>query len=96
VFLVQYLAISDYNYWLKSQKRPMVRKKPNGRGDENLAAMQGGGGKSKKKSMPIDDDEYSIGTELYGELSFRKRKRCQLVIKKKGKKGSLKSSGTKE
>ncbi|CAA7013498.1 unnamed protein product [Microthlaspi erraticum] len=60
----------------------MGRKKPSGRGgdDEQPAA------KSKKKSVQIDDDEYSIATEL-SEESKPEEEKIVITGKKKGKKG---------
>ncbi|KAH8510078.1 hypothetical protein H0E87_007852 [Populus deltoides] len=48
----------------------MDRKKPSSRDDENAAV--GGGGRSKKKGLVIDNDEYSIGTELLGDTQVQK------------------------
>ncbi|WMV08402.1 hypothetical protein MTR67_001787 [Solanum verrucosum] len=36
--------------------------------EKNLAKHVGGVGKSKKKNVAIDDDEYSIGTEISAEM----------------------------
>ncbi|GLT62622.1 hypothetical protein SLA2020_352430 [Shorea laevis] len=67
----------------------MGRKKPSGRDDESLAAATQGGAKSKKKAHAIDDDEYSIGTELSEESQVQEEK-VAITEKKKGKKGSSK------
>ncbi|XP_049411241.1 eukaryotic translation initiation factor 5B-like [Solanum stenotomum] len=70
-------------------------KKKLGGGEKNLAKQVGGGGKSKKKNVAIDDDEYSIGTEISAEtqeeelapaVAFGKKK------SKKGKKGGVSTS----
>ncbi|KAL3365921.1 hypothetical protein AABB24_010845 [Solanum stoloniferum] len=70
-------------------------KKKLGGGEKNLAKQVGGGGKSKKKNVAIDDDEYSIGTEIFAEtqeeelapaVAFGKKK------SKKGKKGGVSTS----
>ncbi|KAG6779950.1 hypothetical protein POTOM_016354 [Populus tomentosa] len=48
----------------------MVRKKQSSRDDKSAAV--GGGGRSKKKGLVIDNDEYSIGTELSGDTQVQK------------------------
>nr|KYP50553.1 Eukaryotic translation initiation factor 5B [Cajanus cajan] len=63
----------------------MGRKKPSARDDEN-ASQPGAAGKSKKKALLIDDDEYAIGTELSEEPAPEEKP----AGKKKGKKGSKK------
>ncbi|KAF8410091.1 hypothetical protein HHK36_002613 [Tetracentron sinense] len=79
----------------------MGRKKTTVREDENPAASQGGD-KSKKKGRVIDDDEYSIGTELSEDqqnLGFEKQNNEDEVApvsgKKKGKKGNSKAAQSK-
>ncbi|KAH7518527.1 hypothetical protein FEM48_Zijuj09G0181100 [Ziziphus jujuba var. spinosa] len=64
----------------------MGRKKPTARDDENQTATAGV--KSKKKSLVIDDDEYSIGTELSEEPQAVEEEKVVVTGKKKGKKGS--------
>ncbi|GMN46650.1 hypothetical protein TIFTF001_015834 [Ficus carica] len=60
----------------------MGRKKgSNARGDD-----ENPGGKSKKKGLVIDDDEYSIGAELSEEPQVEEEK-VVITGKKKGKKG---------
>ncbi|XP_010539737.1 PREDICTED: eukaryotic translation initiation factor 5B [Tarenaya hassleriana] len=62
----------------------MGRKKPSARvgDDEQVPA----GSKSKKKALVIDDDEYSVGTELSEEPKVEEEK-VVITGKKKGKKG---------
>lgn len=80
----------------------MGRKKPSARDDEVAGVAQGtvGGGKSKKKNLVIDDDEYSVGTELSEEsnVSNVQEEKTGMVVggKKKGKKGNAKKGGLKE
>ncbi|KAL1189991.1 Translation initiation factor IF-2, chloroplastic [Cardamine amara subsp. amara] len=71
----------------------MGRKKPSGRGvdDEQPPASSLVGGKSKKKGVQIDDDEYSIGTELSEESKVEEEK-VVITGKKKGKKGNKKGT----
>ncbi|XP_020232103.1 eukaryotic translation initiation factor 5B [Cajanus cajan] len=64
----------------------MGRKKPSARDDEN-ASQPGAAGKSKKKALLIDDDEYAIGTELSEEPAPEEKP----AGKKKGKKGNAKA-----
>ncbi|KAF5725640.1 hypothetical protein HS088_TW23G00367 [Tripterygium wilfordii] len=66
----------------------MGRKKPTVQDGENLPA----GGKSKKKAVVIDDDEYSVGTELSEEPLVQEVKVSNPG--KKGKKGNSKASQT--
>ncbi|PON83057.1 Transcription factor, GTP-binding domain containing protein [Trema orientale] len=66
----------------------MGRKKTSARDDENPAPA---GAKLKKKGLVIDDDEYSIGTELSEESQVQEEK-VVATGKKKGKKGSSKGS----
>ncbi|KAB2603546.1 eukaryotic translation initiation factor 5B-like [Pyrus ussuriensis x Pyrus communis] len=66
----------------------MGRKKPTARDDEN--PQQAAGAKSKKKALVIEDDEYSIGTELSEESRAQEEK--VTVTGKKGKKGNSKAS----
>ncbi|KAM0060535.1 putative protein-synthesizing GTPase [Helianthus debilis subsp. tardiflorus] len=62
----------------------MGKKKPVARDEENI----GGAGKSRKKAVVIDDDEYSIGTEMSEEKSVQGEENVAPVGgKKKGKKG---------
>ncbi|KAJ0786303.1 putative protein-synthesizing GTPase [Helianthus annuus] len=62
----------------------MGKKKPVARDEENV----GGAGKSRKKAVVIDDDEYSIGTEMSEEKSVQGEENAAPVGgKKKGKKG---------
>lgn len=62
----------------------MGRKKPSAlRGDDEQVPA---GSKSKKKAVMIDDDEYSIGTELSEEPKVEEEK-VVITGKKKGKKG---------
>ncbi|KAJ0805351.1 putative protein-synthesizing GTPase [Helianthus annuus] len=62
----------------------MGKKKPVARDEENV----GGAGKSRKKAVVIDDDEYSIGTEMSEEKSVQGEENVAPVGgKKKGKKG---------
>ncbi|BBH08867.1 eukaryotic translation initiation factor 2 family protein [Prunus dulcis] len=65
----------------------MGRKKPTTRDEEN---PQPAGSKSKKKALVIEDDEYSIGTELSEESQVQEEKAA--VTGKKGKKGNSKAS----
>ncbi|PQP97081.1 eukaryotic translation initiation factor 5B [Prunus yedoensis var. nudiflora] len=65
----------------------MGRKKPTTRDEEN---PQPAGSKSKKKALVIEDDEYSIGTELSEESQVQEEKVA--VTGKKGKKGNSKAS----
>lgn len=66
----------------------MGRKKPTARDEENLTSAPLG--KSKKKALVIDDDEYAIGTELSEESQVEEDK-LPNANKKKGKKGASKS-----
>ncbi|KAJ0441116.1 putative protein-synthesizing GTPase [Helianthus annuus] len=62
----------------------MGKKKTVARDEENV----GGAGKSRKKAVVIDDDEYSIGTEMSEEKSVQGEENVAPVAgKKKGKKG---------
>ncbi|CAH8258394.1 unnamed protein product [Arabidopsis lyrata] len=74
----------------------MGRKKPNARGGdaEQLppASSLVGATKSKKKGAQIDDDEYSIGTELSEESKVEEEKVVVITGKKKGKKGNKKGT----
>ncbi|CAH2067644.1 unnamed protein product [Thlaspi arvense] len=73
----------------------MGRKKTSARGgdDEQQPAASSlvGVAKSKKKSVQIDDDEYSIGTELSEEPKADEDK-VVITGKKKGKKGNKKGT----
>ncbi|CAN0861664.1 Eukaryotic translation initiation factor 5B [Linum grandiflorum] len=69
----------------------MGRKKTVSHGDDDNAPAQGSGGKSKKPFM-MDDDEYSVGTELSVESQVQKKKPVMTTGNKKGKKGDKKSS----
>ncbi|GAV91958.1 GTP_EFTU domain-containing protein/GTP_EFTU_D2 domain-containing protein/IF-2 domain-containing protein [Cephalotus follicularis] len=62
----------------------MGRMKPTAQDDENLPAVSR---KSKKKALLIEDNEYSIGTELSEEPQEEK---VVITGKKKGKKGNTK------
>ncbi|KAH0664178.1 hypothetical protein KY284_029109 [Solanum tuberosum] len=62
-------------------------KKKLGGGEKNLAKQVGGGGKSKKKNVAIDDDEYSIGTEISAETQGEELAPAVVFGKKKSKKG---------
>ncbi|KAM1789998.1 hypothetical protein ACFX12_034102 [Malus domestica] len=66
----------------------MGRKKPTARDDEN--PQPAAGAKSKKKAVVIEDDEYSIGTELSEESQVQEENVA--VTGKKGKKGNSKAS----
>nr|XP_043636466.1 eukaryotic translation initiation factor 5B-like [Erigeron canadensis] len=67
--------------------------KKKGAGREEDGAV----GKSRKKAVVIDDDEYSIGTELSEEKPVQEEEPVVLVGgKKKGKKGNKKSLKTDE
>ncbi|CAL9240921.1 unnamed protein product [Arabidopsis halleri] len=74
----------------------MGRKKPNARGgdaeQQPPASSLVGATKSKKKGAQIDDDEYSIGTELSEESKVEEEKVVVITGKKKGKKGNKKST----
>ncbi|KAK1436408.1 hypothetical protein QVD17_02188 [Tagetes erecta] len=66
----------------------MGKKKAGAREEDSV----GGAGKSRKKTVVIDDDEYSIGTELTEEKSVQGEEYVAPVGgKKKGKKGDKKS-----
>lgn len=67
----------------------MGRKKPTARDEEN--PQPAGGGKSKKKNLVIEDDEYSVGTELSEESQVQEEK-VPPIKGKKGKKGNSKAS----
>ncbi|XP_058112111.1 eukaryotic translation initiation factor 5B-like [Magnolia sinica] len=77
----------------------MGRKKPAGARDEEIpiSTTAQGGNKSKKKGHAIDDDEYSIGTELSEDppnsekQDFDDNDLPSLYGKKKGKKGGAKA-----
>lgn len=69
----------------------MGRKKPTVR-DEELSGAAVGNTKSKKKAHVIDDDEYSIETELSEEAPAQAEKIEPAAGKKKGKKGNSKSA----
>ncbi|KAJ0615276.1 putative protein-synthesizing GTPase [Helianthus annuus] len=56
----------------------MGKKKPVARDEENV----GGAGKSRKKAVVIDDDEYSIGTEMSEEKSVQLRKEEEERLRK--------------
>ncbi|KAF8106896.1 hypothetical protein N665_0130s0063 [Sinapis alba] len=74
----------------------MGRKKPNARGgdeDEPTASSLVGAAKSKKKAFQIDDDEYSIGTELSEEPKVEEEE-DKVVITGKKKKNKKKNSKT--
>ncbi|CAE5964381.1 unnamed protein product [Arabidopsis arenosa] len=74
----------------------MGRKKPNARGgdaeQQPPASSLVGATKSKKKGAQIDDDEYSIGTELSEESKVEEEKVVVITGKKKGKKGNKKGT----
>lgn len=80
----------------------MGRKKPSARGGDDeptassLVVGGGGGGKSKKKGVQIDDDEYSIGTELSEDPPKGGGEEEKVVVitgkKKKSKKGDKKGA----
>ncbi|XP_026402507.1 eukaryotic translation initiation factor 5B-like [Papaver somniferum] len=74
----------------------MGKKKPSNRDDENPSVPQGGASKSKKKKHVIEDDEYSIGTELSEEPQKNEEESVAIVGKKKGKKGEAKAAKPKE
>ncbi|KAK9047884.1 hypothetical protein SSX86_033154 [Deinandra increscens subsp. villosa] len=66
----------------------MGKKKPAAREEDNAGVV----GKSRKKAVVIDDDEYSMGTELSEEKSVQAEEPTAPVAgKKKGKKGNQKS-----
>ncbi|KZV23118.1 hypothetical protein F511_25079 [Dorcoceras hygrometricum] len=73
----------------------MVRKKPTAR-DEEGSAIGGGAGKSKKKAFVIDDDEYSIGTEISEEAALPEEKVAPAGNRRKGKKGGSNKSDVKD
>ncbi|KAL3513864.1 hypothetical protein ACH5RR_026581 [Cinchona calisaya] len=75
----------------------MGRKKPSARDDES-AGVTHGGVKSKKKNLVIDDDEYTIGTELSEESNVQEEKGAPVGGggKKKGKKANAKKGGLKD
>ncbi|AAF04442.1 putative translation initiation factor IF-2; 73082-68138 [Arabidopsis thaliana] len=74
----------------------MGRKKPSARGgdaeQQPPASSLVGATKSKKKGAQIDDDEYSIGTELSEESKVEEEKVVVITGKKKGKKGNKKGT----
>ncbi|KAH0898019.1 hypothetical protein HID58_047587 [Brassica napus] len=73
----------------------MGRKKPSARvGDDEPTAssLVVGGAKSKKKSVQIDDDEYSIGTELSEDPPKAEEEKVVITGKKKSKKGNKKGA----
>ncbi|PHU14505.1 hypothetical protein BC332_15710 [Capsicum chinense] len=68
-----------------------------GGGEKNRAKQVGGGGKSKKKNVAIDDDEYSIGTEISAESGIQEEEVAPAMAfgkkkSKKGKKGGVSTS----
>ncbi|GMP46440.1 hypothetical protein CsSME_00014600 [Camellia sinensis var. sinensis] len=68
----------------------MGRKKPTARDNDiaiATAPTQGGGAKLKRKALVIDDDEYSVGTELSEEQPVLDEKVVPIGGKKKSKKG---------
>ncbi|KAL3619782.1 hypothetical protein CASFOL_034694 [Castilleja foliolosa] len=74
----------------------MGRKKPTSRDDESGPAGVVAGGKSKKKTLVIADDEYSIGTELSEDAVVPEENLAPVGNKKKGKKGGSKKTGPKD
>ncbi|KAG7587305.1 Small GTP-binding protein domain [Arabidopsis thaliana x Arabidopsis arenosa] len=74
----------------------MGRKKPSARGGDAeqppSASSLVGAAKSKKKGAQIDDDEYSIGTELSEEPKVEEDKVVVITGKKKAKKGNKKGT----
>ncbi|XP_012838933.1 PREDICTED: LOW QUALITY PROTEIN: eukaryotic translation initiation factor 5B-like [Erythranthe guttata] len=68
----------------------MGRKKPSNRDEESGPTGVAAGGKSKKKGFMIDDDEYSMGTELSEEAVVPEEKVAPVGKQKKGKKGGSK------
>lgn len=77
----------------------MGRKKPSARGGDDeptASSLVVGGGKSKKKGVQIDDDEYSIGTELSEDPPKGGGEEEKVVVitgkKKKSKKGDKKGA----
>ncbi|KAK4737160.1 hypothetical protein R3W88_000857 [Solanum pinnatisectum] len=61
--------------------------------EKNLAKHVGGVGKSKKKNVAIDDDEYSIGTEISAEMQEEELAPAAVAFgKKKSKKGGVSTS----
>ncbi|KAI8562803.1 hypothetical protein RHMOL_Rhmol03G0063800 [Rhododendron molle] len=70
----------------------MGRKKPTARDDE----IQDGGGKSRKKAVVVDVEEYSVGTELSVEQQVQDENITPVGGKKKGKKGASKNSQQKD
>nr|XP_011458515.1 PREDICTED: eukaryotic translation initiation factor 5B [Fragaria vesca subsp. vesca] len=71
----------------------MGRKKPTARGGDEENPQPAGGGKSKKKNLVIEDDEYSVGTELSEESQVQEDKVVAPPSKgKKAKKGGSKAA----
>ncbi|KAG6384626.1 hypothetical protein SASPL_155548 [Salvia splendens] len=75
----------------------MGRKKPTGRFEESASAGDSGAGKSNKKGFVIDDDEYSVITELSEETVIPKEEGDDAAITfgvtKKKSKAKAKKSG---
>ncbi|CAL5384463.1 unnamed protein product [Camellia sinensis] len=83
-------SVSSLVYLSKSLKTSMGRKKPTARDNDiaiATAPTQGGGAKLKRKALVIDDDEYSVGTELSEEQPVLNEKVVPIGGKKKSKKG---------
>ncbi|CAL5386468.1 unnamed protein product [Camellia sinensis] len=83
-------SVSSLVYLSKSLKTSMGRKKPTARDNDiaiATAPTQGGGAKLKRKALVIDDDEYSVGTELSEEQPVLDEKVVPIGGKKKSKKG---------
>eukprot|EP00268_Persea_americana_P008563 TRINITY_DN1331_c1_g1_i1.p1 TRINITY_DN1331_c1_g1~~TRINITY_DN1331_c1_g1_i1.p1 ORF type:complete len:1407 (-),score=469.48 TRINITY_DN1331_c1_g1_i1:556-4776(-) len=75
------------------KKKPAITASAAGAGEEAIPAVQAGK-KSKKKGANIDDDEYSIGTELSDDIQSEKQAlddEPPAAGKKKGKKGGSKA-----
>ncbi|KAH9617876.1 hypothetical protein KSS87_003361 [Heliosperma pusillum] len=72
----------------------MGKKKPTLRDED--APHQGGSGKSKKKNLVIDDDEYSLGSEVPEASTVKEDKVAPAGGKKKGKKKHVKGGKSRD